>query len=197
MSDFTNPMTESQRVQFDAQQTYQMEKWVEQQVWDLCDDITGRGCTTLGKLSDGEIAAYARGVRNTLNSVLERFRCKDFPIQTLIDGALGERHHRRSGHGQTGYHRRLFGNLAWEIRELRVAMLDSFVTFDYPKWETWRKRVWAIERKGVERGEWEEFELLQHELNALSSLSSWLVKSDYWRDKNWEWRKSQEVKEAA
>lgn len=194
-SDFTEPLSEAQRKQFRSQQAHQTHTWVEQRVWDLCDDITGRGCTTLEKLSDAEIAAYARGVLSTLEVILERFDCKELRLRTLIDGAMGERHHRRhagqTSYGSFGYQRRMFANLAIEIREHRVAMVDRFETFDYPRWESWRKRVWAIERKGVEPGEWEEFERLQHELNALRSLCDWLTDSEHWRRKNWEWRNTQ------
>lgn len=193
-------LTEAQRELVRAQQADTVRQWMEQRAWDLCDDIAGRGCTDLAKLSDTEIAAYARGVRNTLGDLLERFECKELRLQTLVHGALGERHQRRygtGGHHRAGYERRRFGNLAIEIRMHRIAMLDDAVTFNYPLWESWRKRVWAIERQGVAREEWEEFERLQHELNALMSLSHWLVGGESWRQKNWAWRKSQEVKEAA
>ena len=199
LRDFTDPVTEEQREQFRAQQSHQMHAWVEQRVWDLCDDI-GKGYNQLDKLSDGEVMHYARGVMNTLESILERFECKELRIRTLVDGALGERHHRKygeGGHYRASYRRRLFANLAVEIRRRRVAMLDHYETFNYPEWEGWRKRVWAIERKGVEREEWQEFERLQHELNALYSLQSWLSCSEHWREKNWAWRNSQEVKVAA
>lgn len=201
-----NSLTEAQREAVRLQQARRMRQWVEERVWELCDDVAGRGCTTLEKFSDAEIAAYVRGVRHTLYAVLERWECQDLAILTLVDGALGERHHRRystgaynprSEYARTGYARRMFGNLVLEIRAHRVAMLDEHVTFDYPRWSAWQKRVWAIERKGVEREHWDEFGRLQHELKALMSLSNRLVSCEDWRNKNWAWRKTQEVKEAA
>jgi len=199
MSNFADPLTEAQREQVRETQAHQMHQWVEQRVWDLCDAI-GKGYDQLDKASDAEIEAYARGVRNTLDSVLERFACKELRLTTLIDGALGERHYRKygaRGHHRAGYQRRMFGNLALEIRAHRIAMIDDAETFNYPLWATWRKRVWAIERKGVEQRDWEEFERLQHEVNALMSLSNWLVGCKSWREKNWAWRESQKLKEAA
>ena len=190
-------LTEEQREQLRGQQAHQMRKWVEQRVWDLCDDISNsNGYNQFDKLSDSEVMQYARGAMHNLEAIRERFECSELRIRTLIDGALGERYHRtQSGAGK--FKRRLFGNLAGEIRAHRVAMLDQYVTFDYAQWTVWRKRVLAIERKGYEREEWEEFQQLQNELNALYSLSSWLVGCQSWRENNWEWRKSQEVKVAA
>lgn len=178
------------------EQARQIHQWAEQQAWDLCDDIAGRGATELAKISVAEIKAYARGMRNALAAVLERFECKDLALQTLIDGALGERRHRQEAGQTPDYDRRLFGNLAAEIRAHRVAMLDDAVTFDYPRWSAWQKRVWAIERQAVRREEWDEFERLQHELKALWSLSAWLIGCEHWRQKNWEWRKTQGVQVA-
>lgn len=196
---FAGPLTEGQRDRVHVDQAHAMHKWVEQQAWNLCDDITGRGCSTLERLSDEEMAARARGVRNTLESILERFDAGggELRLQTLIDGAFGERYQRKHGERGTGYKRRLFGNIAKEIRAHRIAILDRYETSDYPLWESWRKRVWAIERKGVDREQWEEFQRLQHELEALRSLSCWLLHSEHWRNQNWEWRKTQEVKAAA
>jgi hypothetical protein len=63
------------------------------------------------------------------------------------------------------------------------------------EYEVWRKRVWAIERAGVPQDEYDEFNQLQHELNAIWLLSSWLLNSEHWRHENWQRRK--EVKVAA
>lgn len=198
MNNFAEPLTEAQREQVRETQAHQMHEWVEQRVWDLCDDI-GNGYNQLDKLSDGEVMQYARGAMHSLEAILERFECKELRIRTLIDGALGERCLRaiRAGRRSHDFKRRMFGNLAAEIRAHRIAMIDDAATFNYPLWESWRKRVWAIERKGVEQADWEEFQQLQHELNALSSLSNWLVGCKSWRDKNWAWRDSQKLKEAA
>jgi hypothetical protein len=197
-------LSEGQRKQLREQQARQVQDWVEQRVWDLCDDLAGRGCTTLQRLSDRELAAYARGVKNTLHDVLERFEGKDISIQTLIDGALGEADFRKCGdiRGTPGarlfsYRRLKFWNLALQIRAHRVALLDAGETFDYPRWRGWQKEVWAIERRRVAREEWEEFERLHHELKAVWALSSWLISCESWRDKNWKWRQSQEGKVAA
>jgi hypothetical protein len=48
---------------------------------------------------------------------------------------------------------------------------------------------------GVPQEEYAEFNQLQHELNAIWALSSWLLNSEHWRNENWQRRK--EVKVAA
>ena len=180
-----------------AEQAKQIHAWAVQQVWDLCDDIAGRGATDIGKMCHAEVKAYARGQKNTLHAILERFEGGDLAIQTMIDGALGELTYRQESGRTPDYERRMFGNLAAEIRAHRVAMIDDAVTFDYPRWSGWQKKLWSIERKGVAQGEWDEFQRLQHELAALWSLSDWLLGSDEWRRRNWEGRKRQEVQVAA
>lgn len=179
------------------EQAKSIRNWVEDLVWDLCDDISGRGATAMAQMCNAEIKAYARGQKNMLYAVLERFEGKDIAIQTLIDGALGERTYRQESGRTPDYARRLFGNLAADIRAHRVAMQDHAETFDYPRWSGWQKRVWSIARKGVEQSDWEEFQRLQHELAALWSLSARLITSDDWRRKNWEWRQRQGAQVAA
>ena len=178
---------EAQREQFRQEQSKHTKEWLEQRVWDLCDDI-GKGYNQLDKLSDAEVVQYARGKSDVLEAIGERFECDSLQIRTKVDGALGERYHRANSPAGN-FKRRLFGNLAMEIRAKRVAMLDAYESLDYAQYSGWRKRVWSIERKGYTLEEAAEFTQLQHELNAIWSLSSWLLNSNYWRQKNWEARK--------
>lgn len=187
-------ITPEVREQFRTEQAKQVKTWIEQRVWDLCDDIS-KGYNSLKDYSDAEVCAYARGVLHSLEWMGERFECDAVAMRTLVDGALGERYHRTNSPAGK-LHRRLFAKLITQIRAKRVAMVDNYESLDYRgEYEVWRKRVWAIERVGVPQEEYAEFNQLRHELNAIWALSSWLLNSGHWRNENWQRRK--EVKVAA
>jgi len=186
-----NEANQEQREQFRQENSRRVRTWIEDKLYDLADDI-GRGYNQLHKLADAEVESYARGMRQALESLAEREGCGDIPAFVQIHGALGERWQRAdlaAGSGRHALKRKLFDRLIEQIRNKRIAMVDQFESFAYAtEFRPLQRRVWAIERKGVEREEWDEFQIVQRELRALWELSHRLVGSRYWLNENWKRR---------
>ncbi len=190
-----NELSEDQREALRVEQTKRIQSWIEERVYDLADDIgsVGRGYNRLKNYSDLEVEAYASAFRDALESLGEREGCGAIPAFVQIYGALGERFHRQDlalGKRRHTLKRRLFDKLIVMIRNKRIAMLDNFESFEYSEFRPLQSRVWALERKGIEREEWDEFQLLQRELRALWELQSHLILSKHWTSENWKRRKA-------
>lgn len=192
---YPSDLTPEQREALRAEDARRMKARIEDRLYELADDI-GRGYNRMKDWSDAEVVAYANGVRHSLEWLAELHECAESPGAFLqIQGALGERY-RRTNSPAGKLKRRLFQNLIDVIRDKRIAMLDRYESLDYAtEFKVWQARVWALERKGIAREEWDEFNMLQRELRAVWELSHHLITLPHWTAENWK-RRSPQPQEA-
>lgn len=196
---FDRPDRAAALEEFRTQEREQLKVWIEEQVWEAADDI-GQGYGGLDKYSPEQLAAYARGQRRLLEPLADRNEMNVGNLFLQFEAAIGERMRRLQVSSECGMRsaeiirrgklrRRLFNNLIEQIRDKRIAMLDRYELLDYKaEYTPWRNRVWAWERRGVEQKDWDEFNQVRQELDALWSLSHHLTADRSWFAKHYELR---------
>jgi hypothetical protein len=156
-----------------------LKKALEAEVWNAADRI-GRPDVwyRVQHFNDDEMAGYAHGLHSALVCVAEELALGALDTKQL-DAALGERLHRKGG-GKLKCRR--LNNLVTEIRAARCALIDDYVPVDYEGFQKpMQKRIWRIERQGVETdAESLELQLVQKEFRALCDLHFHLTVDPQW-----------------
>ena len=199
----------------------QLKQSLENRLWDTVDEIGHGGYSCTRNFTDDMWAAYARGVKSTLDSIAENQQI-DLPTHQIY-GALGERLRRievsasvspspgGEGRGEGGRVTpkrspfRAINNLLDKIRDHRIAILDQYSSLDRDierdcdrKLRAFNHRFDPGEDRELESEHWLANETIRNELRALRELYTHLLSDRGWFAKHYESRPTTKlVQEAA